>query len=72
MVLLDTTSLASPGAVPGSAVQPQGLVASPVQSPGKRMEGIQVKETGVWLKAPPSHWAGQGPRGLVGRLVLSS
>lgn len=72
VVLLATTSLASPGAVPGSAVQPQVLVASPVLSPGKGMEGIQAKEISVWLKAPPSPWAGQGPRGLVRRLVLSS
>lgn len=48
------------------------IPGSPVQQPGKRMEGSQAKETGVWLKAPPSPWAGQGRRGLVGHLVLSN
>lgn len=41
---------------------------------GKRMEGSQAKERGVWARTPPSPWAGQGLRGLLGlwSLVLSS
>ena len=56
----------------GATARQLFLVASPVQWQGKRMEGSQAKEMiGIWLKAPHSPWAGQGPRGLVGRSVLS-